>query len=105
MSHRIKKVEYLDGYRLRLHFDDKKIKIVDLTDMLKKAKNMLLPLVDVAYFKQVKCDGITIVWPNGIDLCPDVLYRSGKDVIQKPRKHGGKTFRICKTRRKPKLKV
>jgi len=81
MSHKIKKVEYLDGYKLKLHFEDKSVKIVDLEAMLKKAKNMLIPLIDLDYFKQVKIDGITICWPNGVDFCPDVLYRMGKSVI------------------------
>lgn len=80
MSHRIKKVEYVDGYRLKLHFDDKKIKIVNLENMLKNAKNMLLPLVDIDYFKQVTCDGITICWPNDVDLCPDALYEMGNTI-------------------------
>lgn len=103
MSHRIKKVEYVEDYKLRLYFDDKKVKIVDLQNMLKKAKNMLLPLVDIDYFKQVECDGFSIVWPNGVDLCPDVLYRMGKDVAQI--RKSGKISRTLKTRRKSKIKL
>ncbi|MBP9841305.1 MAG: DUF2442 domain-containing protein [Simkaniaceae bacterium] len=79
MLHTIKKVEYLDRYRLKLHFDDKTIKTVDLEDMLKNAKNMFIPLLDVSFFEQVECDGTTICWPNGVDLCPDVLYDMGED--------------------------
>lgn len=34
------------------------------------------PLEDVIYFAQVSVDpeGQTLVWPNGVDLDPDVLY-------------------------------
>jgi hypothetical protein len=34
------------------------------------------PLDDPAYFQQVRLSagGGTIEWPNGVDLCPDVLY-------------------------------
>ena len=80
MLHTIKKVEYLDGYKLKLLFDDGKIKVVDFEDRLKDAKNMFLPLKEIDYFQKVESDGTTIVWPNGLDLCPDVLYESGKDL-------------------------
>jgi hypothetical protein len=78
MLHKIRKVKYLEGYKLELHFDDRSVKVVDLEQMLKKAKNMLLPLKDIDYFKQVRCDGITINWPNAVDLCPDSLYSIGE---------------------------
>lgn len=93
MLHTVKKVEYLSEYRLKLHFDDGKVKIVDLENMLSHAKNMLLPLKEIGYFKRVRCDGITINWPNGFDLCPDVLYKMGKGVsrpIRKPSKTSSK---------------
>lgn len=75
MLHTVKKVEYVEGYKLKLKFNDGKIKIVDF-----EAKNMFMPLKNVEYFKKVRADGTTIVWPNGLDLCPDVLYEKGKDV-------------------------
>ncbi len=53
--------------------------------MVKKAKNMLLSLKNIDYFKKVKCDGITISWPNGVDLCPDVLYKMGKPLVRQTR--------------------
>ena len=79
MLHIVEKVEYIEGYKLKLFFNDKKVKIIDFKDRLKEAKNMFLPLKDIQYFKKVKADGTTIVWPNGLDLCPDVLYETGKD--------------------------
>lgn len=105
MLHIVKKVEYLEGYKLRLHFNNRVVKVVDLENMLKKAKNMLLPLVDIEYFKTVKCDGTTICWPNGVDLCPDVLYAMGKDVKRFERKHPRRssTLKIRK-RAKPKTR-
>jgi len=80
MLHTVKDVEYLEEYKLKLMFNNGKIKIVDFKDRLKEAKNMFLPLKDINYFKSVKADGTTLVWPNGLDLCPDVLYERGKDV-------------------------
>lgn len=74
MLHKITNVEYVEGYKLKLLFDGKESRIIDLEDRLKNAKNMFFPLKDLNFFKQVKSDGMTIVWPNGLDLCPDVLY-------------------------------
>ncbi len=86
MSHRIKKVKYLDGYKLSLQFDDKSIKEVDLIDTINRAKGNLFPLKNIRYFKKVTCDGITIVWPNGVDLCPDSLYRMGSPITESKKK-------------------
>jgi len=77
MLHTVKKVNYLEGYRLQLIFNDGKIKVVDFEDRLRNARNMFLPLKDINFFKKVKSDGTTLVWPNGLDLCPDVLYEIG----------------------------
>lgn len=86
MLHSIKKVEYISGYKLRLYFKNGKVKIFDMENRLKTAKNMFLPLKDMEFFKQVKCENGTIVWPNGVDLCPDVLYQKGKNVFPSEKK-------------------
>lgn len=86
MLHTIKEVEYLDGYKLKIYFNDKKVKIVDLEKLIKRGKNMFLQLVDLEYFKSVRCDGTTIYWPNGVDLCPDVLYAIGEKNSHRPKK-------------------
>lgn len=103
MSHRIKKVQYLDGYRLQILFDNGKNKVVDLVGIVNKAQNMLLPLKDMEYFKKVKCDGFSVVWPNGMDLCPDVLYEMGKDIDKEKRKYV-KSPKKTISRKKNKLK-
>lgn len=40
----VKAVTYIDGYRLKLLFDDQKTKIVDLIDMAKKGGHYFNPL-------------------------------------------------------------
>ena len=80
MLPRVKKVDYVDGYRLKIQFTNGKIKLVDLEHRLKNAKNLFLALKDLEYFKKVECDGYTICWPNGVDYCPDLLYMIGQDV-------------------------
>lgn len=78
--HYIKKVKYLDGFRLELTFNDNKKKIVDLKKYSKEGpKTVFYPFRDMEFFKSVKVDQHTgtIIWPNGVDLCPDVLYEMG----------------------------
>ncbi len=84
-----------------MYFDDKSIRIVDLKEMLKDAKNMFLPLLDLDYFKQVECDGTTICWPNGVDLCPDVLYKMGK-IVPRLKSKVDPSKPISKSRKKTK---
>ena len=79
---RIKKVEYIKDYKLKLMFNDKVVKIVDLETMIKSSRGIFLPLRNLDYFKQVALDDcqLSICWPNGADICPDVLYKMGKEV-------------------------
>lgn len=102
MLHMVKKVEYIEGYKLKLLFNDRHVQIVDLETMLKNAKNMFVPLMNIDYFKKVKCDGISIYWPNGVDLCPDVLYKMGEDAKRSTSKHP-RSARSIRVRKKSKL--
>jgi Protein of unknown function (DUF2442) len=70
----VTEVEALEGYRLRLRFDDGAERTVDLSDML--WGTMGEPLRDPEYFRQVRVDPElrTVVWPNGLDLDPEVLH-------------------------------
>lgn len=82
---RVKKVEYLKDYKLKLLFSDKKVKIVDLEPYLDR--RIFLPLKDIEYFKKVSLDDeqypISICWPNGADFSPDLLYEMGEDFKKK----------------------
>jgi len=84
MLHIVKKVEYIEDYKLKLTFENKDVKIVDLEKELWGP--MFEPLKDIKYFKKVKTDGHTIVWPNEVDFCPDLLYKIGKNVREKTTK-------------------
>jgi len=80
---RIRKVDYLSDYKLTLTFTDKKVKVIDLKKYSNaKPETVFYPFKDKDFFKAVKVDKHTgtIVWPNGVDLCPDVLYKEGKEV-------------------------
>lgn len=104
MSRRIKKVQYLEGYSLKLLFDDGKNKVVDLADIVRKGQNLIAQLKDIEYFKKVKCDGFSVVWPNGIDLCPDVLYKIGKDIPAEKKQASRKPVKKRLRNKKPNAK-
>jgi len=65
----------LDGHRLRLRFSDGVEGEVDVRTLV-AFDGVFAPLRDEAYFRRVRVDrGLgTIVWPDGADLDPQVLY-------------------------------
>jgi len=75
MLPRITSVEVLDRFRIRLGFTDGTQGEVDLAPYL--GRGVFEPLVrDRSLFEAVRVDPEleTIVWPNGADMDPDVLY-------------------------------
>jgi hypothetical protein len=71
---RVRKVTPLDGFTLRLEFTDGSERTLDMEPYLKGP--IFEPLKrDIALFRSVRVDEElgTIVWPNGADVCPDVL--------------------------------
>jgi hypothetical protein len=81
----VTKVRPLDPRRLELEFADGLQAVVDLDQVIGHYNGVFSPLLDDGYFRQVALNQElgTIVWPNGADLCPDVLYSfaSGKPII------------------------
>jgi hypothetical protein len=77
-------VIYLEGYRLRLRFNDGVTKDVDLEQEL--YGEIFEPLRDKQQFQQgrVNRETNTIEWPNGADFAPEFLYEMGYDVELAP---------------------
>jgi len=75
----------LDDYRLHLQFDDGVEGVVNLAPHL-SFQGVFEPLRDPAYFAQVRVDPQlgTVVWPDGADLDPDILYGrlTGTPILQ-----------------------
>jgi hypothetical protein len=71
----------LEGYRLKLRFEDGAAGVVDVSQCV-KFTGVFAPLRDRAEFAAVRVDAElgTVCWPCGADLDPDVLYAlvSGK---------------------------
>ena len=71
---RVTEVEPLDGYRLRVTFNDGVVRVVDCSFLLRGTLGE--PLRDLEYFRQAGIDeeAGTVVWPNGLDPAPELLH-------------------------------
>ncbi len=70
-------VKPLKGRRLQVTFSDGITAVLEMDQVLQRGYGgVFSPLMDEAYFATVRVDSElgTIVWPNGADVCPDVLY-------------------------------
>ena len=73
---RITSVTPLDGFRVRLALTDGSVIERDVEPLL------VGPVFETVrdnpdVFQGARVDGGTVVWPNGADLCPDVLIWGG----------------------------
>lgn len=69
---RIRQVKALEGLNLRLTLTDGFVVERDVSRLLVGPVFARIRS-DPALFAQVRAEGGTVVWPNGADLCPDVL--------------------------------
>ena len=76
MFPRVKQVRHVRDYRLELSFTDGATGELDFRERVVGRGGVFRELEDVGFFQQVQVDSEagTIVWPNGVDFCPDVLY-------------------------------
>lgn len=72
--HKIIAVKPLPGYRVWIRFSDDSEGEVDLADLV--GKGVFSIWNNPETFKKVSIDPEmhTLVWPGGIDICPDSLY-------------------------------
>ncbi len=68
--------EYLEGYKLRLTFNNGETRVVDLSSSLNG--EVFAPLKDIEYFKRFSIKFNTVEWENGADFAPEYLYELGK---------------------------
>jgi hypothetical protein len=74
-------VEPIERYRLSLTFDDGTVGEIDVASLV-EFDGVFELLNDLAEFRKVRVDAElgTIVWPNGADLDPLVLYAEVRGV-------------------------
>jgi hypothetical protein len=78
---RIKGVTPLESFRVRLLLTDGSVVERDLAPLL--AGPIFEPLRSApARFREVRVESGTLVWPNGADLCPDVVISGGPQAPQ-----------------------
>jgi uncharacterized protein DUF2442 len=72
--YRVTSVDALEGYRLRVSFDDGTTQLINLDPVLEG--ELYGPLRDPALFAAVEIDPevSTLVWPNGADFDPATLH-------------------------------
>lgn len=69
------KADYLDGYKVKLLFNNGETKVVDLGSSLNGI--VFEPLKNLDYFKNFSIKFNTIEWENGADFAPEYLYEIG----------------------------
>jgi hypothetical protein len=62
----------LTGYSLLLRFDNGELRRFDAEPYLADA--YFAPLRNRVLLAAARCNGLTLEWPGGIDICPDELY-------------------------------
>jgi hypothetical protein len=69
-------VRVLERYGVELTFSDGVRGVVNLANRIVGRGGVFAPLENPEFFRQVAVDSElgTIVWPNGADFCPDMLY-------------------------------
>jgi hypothetical protein len=79
--HVVRHVLPLPGYLLLLDFEDRELRVADLSPWIERG-GAFAPLMHADYFEQVRVDeeAGTVVWPNGLDLDPDVLYSQSRPI-------------------------
>ena len=72
----VKSAEYLDGYKIKLLFNNGETKVVDLSNFL--SGTVFAPLKDLNAFRKFTIKFNTIEWENGADFAPEYLYEIGE---------------------------
>jgi hypothetical protein len=73
---RITKARHIKDYRLEIIFADGVHAEMDFRQKVVGRGGVFEPLEDINFFRLVQVDpeAGTLVWPNDVDLDPDVLY-------------------------------
>lgn len=86
MFPRVTDVHHVKDYILEISFSDGTVSEIDFRESIVGRGGVFEPLQSVEFFRRVSVDreAGTLVWPNGVDFCPDVLYTkaTGKSIAE-----------------------
>lgn len=69
------KAEYIEGYKIRIEFNDGRIGEVDLQEtIINDRRPIFNQLKDMSLFKNFKVKYDSLAWPNELDIAPEYLY-------------------------------
>ena len=72
----ITEANYIDGYLIKLSFNNGETKLFNGTDLI-SSNAVFAPLKDLSNFKDFTLDGWTLTWNNGkLDISPEYLYEN-----------------------------
>lgn len=84
MFPRVSGVHHINNYELEISFSDGTVANLDFRNRIVGRGGVFQSLENIKFFAEVAVDreAGTLVWPNGVDFCPDVLYAeaTGKDI-------------------------
>jgi len=81
MNPRVKAVIARDDHTLEVTFLNGEVGLYDCAPLLDFG--VFKELTDIAYFKQARVEGGTVVWPHEQDICPDTLYEGSTKLVSR----------------------
>lgn len=87
MIHKIIHLE-VRGFELICTYGKGEIVLYDMSDISARTGSMVQPLKDPLFFAKVFLESGAPTWPNGYDLCPEMIYREGKHLNSVKTAHG-----------------
>jgi Protein of unknown function (DUF2442) len=83
---KIRKIEPTSDFELICTFDNGLVKQYDVKPLFMKSGPILEPLRKAAYFKRVFLEMGAPTWPNGFDICADLIYMEAIEVNRTPKR-------------------
>ena len=73
MTPKLKHLRYTGDFRISFTFTDGLVSELDFSDMVNSGGGLLDDLAKEDFFAAPLIDHGCLAWPNGYDICPDVL--------------------------------